>query len=192
MKFVHNGEEKDEKVQQISWFLIDFYRSKINPHDADFILKTLKILWSSGIFWWWEKWKQINFHKDRQIWRNSTEFIDESLAEFKPLSFQDSDVHLVFLIWLLFLILPATAFFLESSVKFLDNIFDKFWNLYQEKWQKSEKPNTKSQKSQSPPITITKPITIFVKPITDQSQTNHGSLTMWMLFPLSSTLWPNL
>jgi len=134
MKFVHNGGEKDEAVQQISGLNIELKWSKVNPHDADFILRPLKILVSSGIFWWWEKWEQIKFHRDRQIWRNSTEFIDESLAEFKPLSFQDSDVHLVFLIWLLFLILPVFAFLLEIMP--VSKICSIIWRAYKQQQQR--------------------------------------------------------
>ena len=89
----------------------------------------MKILLRSGIYWLWEKWDGIHFKKEKQIWRNQSFYIDEERPEFKTLSFDDSDIHLIFSLWLFCILLAALALAVESltdyfRVKFI-NFFSK-------------------------------------------------------------------
>ena len=106
----------------------------------------MKNLLSSGIYWLWEEWDSIKFPKeDRGILgvgpnsgKSSQPHDDDKdeMETFKPSSFKDTDIYLIFYVFLLLLVCSGLVLLTEDFVdrfKFVEEDFQDFnpksWRL---------------------------------------------------------------
>ena len=114
LEFINNGKTSDDSFGRNQGYR---FINELNRHRPGRLGQAMEILLSSGIYGLWKTWEGIRFEpEERKRARKMTE--GENLAEFKIISFQDSDVHLVFLLWVYLLAFSGLAFFLEMALKY--------------------------------------------------------------------------
>jgi len=133
LRFISNRKISDDSFGQNQGY---FFTEDVNQHRPGRFGEAMEILLSSGIYGLWKKWEKIRFGpEERKRAGKMTE--EENLAEFKIISFQDSDVHLVFLLWVYLLAFSGLSFLLEMTEKYPK--WRILWNSWKRKFSSPEK-----------------------------------------------------
>ena len=122
-KFAHNWKVRDDdSFQEFRGYSIKDGLDKAEP----FVLsRRMKILLSSGIYWFWEKWDGLQTQHQGKTKNNETNTRIESESKLEgpwsPLSFQDSgsDIGRIFYYFISALLISTLFWLLELLIHFV-------------------------------------------------------------------------
>jgi len=114
LKFAHNKKILDDSYT----FRKEFVIEQVERGYHWYFEKRIQILFRSGIWRLWEKWDRFHFIYDQVKQKSSIDAaqnldLDDEIPPFQPLSFKSSDIHVVFLLCLLCLLISASPLVIE-------------------------------------------------------------------------------